>query len=87
MASFVVRALGYALDGELTPEGDNPFGDTAGSPHTDNITVAASSGSRLGRTPTAFEPNDDVRRDQMGSFIARTLDVMVAEGIELTPID
>ena len=86
MASFLIRGLEYALDTDLAPEGDNPFGDTDGSPHTDNITVANELGIALGRTSSAFEPNDDVRRDQMGSFIARTLDVMVAEGFELTPL-
>jgi hypothetical protein len=86
MASFLIRGLEYALDTELAPAGDNPFGDTEGSPHTDNITVANELGIALGRTETAFVPNDDVRRDQMGSFIARTLDVMVEEGFELTPI-
>ena len=86
MASFIVRALEYALDTDLAPAGSNPFGDTAGSPHTDNITVASDLGIALGRTDTAFEPNSDVRRDQMGSFIARTLDVMVDEGLTLAPL-
>jgi hypothetical protein len=85
MASFIVRSLEVALERQLlAPPG--PFTDTAGSPHSRNIDVAADLGIALGRTTTTFDPNADVRRDQMASFLKRSLDVLVDEGRTLTPL-
>jgi hypothetical protein len=86
MASFLVRTLEFALDTELSAE-RAPFTDvSANGPHASNIDVAYALGIAEGRTETTFEPRRQVRRDQMGSFLARTLDVMDAEGFELTPL-
>ncbi|MTV27453.1 PKD domain-containing protein [Nitriliruptoraceae bacterium ZYF776] len=85
MASFLVRTLEAILERDLTAP-SSPFVDTRGSVHAGNIDVAASLGIALGRTPTTYAPRADVRRDQMASFLARTLDVLVDEDVELTPL-
>jgi subtilisin family serine protease len=85
MASFLVRSLEVVLDRDLTSTGPGPFTDIGGV-HADNIRVANELGIAQGRTRTTFAPNRDVRRDQMGSFIARSLDVLDGEGIRLTPL-
>ncbi|MTV27237.1 S-layer homology domain-containing protein [Nitriliruptoraceae bacterium ZYF776] len=85
MASFLVRSLEVALERDLTASGSGPFTDT-GAPHAANIAVAAELGIAAGRTPTTFAPNDDVRRDQMASFLARSLALLQAEGVEVTPL-
>jgi hypothetical protein len=87
MASFLIRSLEVVLDRDLRASGPGPFTDIAGSPHADNIRVASELEIAKGRTATRFVPNDAVRRDQMASFIARSLRVLHAEGVELTPID
>jgi hypothetical protein len=84
MASFLIRSLRVVLDREMAAP-PAPFTDTAGSPHRANIDIAHDLGIAAGRTATTFEPNADVRRDQMASFIARSLQVLVDEGVELTP--
>jgi subtilisin family serine protease len=86
MASFLVRSLEVALGRDLSPTAAGPFTDIAGSVHADNIRVANELGIAEGRTTTTYEPNADVRRDQMASFIARSLSVLQDEGIELTPL-
>jgi hypothetical protein len=45
-----------------------------------NINKAAEAGIATGTAPFRFEPAHEVRRDQMASFIARTLQHAVAEG-------
>jgi hypothetical protein len=84
MASFLIRSLQVILDRELSAP-PAPFTDTAGSPHRENIDIAYDLGIAAGRSATTFEPNADVRRDQMASFIARSLQVLVDEGVDLTP--
>jgi hypothetical protein len=84
MASFIVRSLELILERDLSAP-PSTFTDIAGSTHRENIDVAASLGIAEGRNATTFAPNDDVRRDQMASFIARSLQVLDDEGVELTP--
>jgi subtilisin family serine protease len=86
MASFLVRSLEVALGRDLSPTAAGPFTDIAGSVHADNIRVANELGIAAGRTTTTYAPNADVRRDQMASFIARSLTVLQDEGIDLTPL-
>ncbi len=86
MASFLVRTVEVVLDRDLAPEGTGPFTDIR-PPHADNIRVAGELGIALGTSATSFAPEQHVRRDQMGSFIARTLQALVDEGVELTPLD
>jgi subtilisin family serine protease len=79
MASFLVRAYEFAA-GERLAASRNYFGDTAGNPHRDNINKAAEAGFASGFADGTYRPALAVRRDQMGSFIARTLDRLVARG-------
>jgi choice-of-anchor B domain-containing protein len=84
MASFIIRAL-EAISGDELTAPPAPFTDTVGSVHAGNIDVAYDLGITEGRTATTYAPQDDVRRDQMGSFLARTLGVLAEDGVTLTP--
>jgi hypothetical protein len=54
---------------------DNPFTDVGPGAHHDNILCLAAAGITRGTTDnTTYSPNNPVLRDQMASFIARTLD-------------
>jgi hypothetical protein len=73
MTTFLVRAYAEAAPTELLSPAQ-PFTDVAGNTHESNINKAASAGIAAGTTATTFSPSLDVRRDQMASFIMRTLD-------------
>ena len=81
-ASMIVRAVDLVLD-EPLPAPAGPFTDTAGSVHEEAIDAAAAAGITHGVTPTTFEPGADTRRDQMASLLARTLEVLADDGIDL----
>ncbi|HSJ33840.1 MAG TPA: S-layer homology domain-containing protein [Acidimicrobiia bacterium] len=71
MASFLVRAL------DLPAADQNPFTDTAGSVHLDDIDALAQADITKGCNPpdnTRYCPNDPVTRAQMASFLVRALD-------------
>jgi hypothetical protein len=54
---------------------DNPFTDLPASDvHFDNVLCMAFAEITLGTTPTTYSPSTNVRRDQMASFIARSID-------------
>jgi hypothetical protein len=54
---------------------DNPFTDLPASDvHFDNVLCMAFAEITLGTTPTTYSPSTPVRRDQMASFIARSID-------------
>src|SRR4051794_25529237 len=54
---------------------DNPFTDLPASDvHFDNVLCMAFAGITQGTTPTTYSPSTNVRRDQMASFIARSID-------------
>jgi hypothetical protein len=80
MASFVVRTLEHVLD--VRPPADRPwFDDVAGSVHRDNIVRAREWGITLGTSdPRAFLPGRTITREQMASFVARTLDEIARDG-------
>ena len=70
MASFLARALG--LPDSVT----DWFTDDDGDTHEDNINKIADDGITLGCDDQGnYCPGDDVRRDQMASFIGRALDL------------
>jgi hypothetical protein len=75
MASFLVRAL------DLLAVAGNRFTDVSGT-HTANINALAEAGVTLGcdQAGTLFCPNDKVTREQMGSFLARGLDLPPVAG-------
>lgn len=70
MATFIVRTAEYA-SGPL-PRPADYFSDDAGTTHEPNINAAAAAGLAAGISePGRFAPDWSVRRDQMGSFLAR----------------
>lgn len=78
MASVLVRAYEHATGFALQP-GPDRFGDDAGSSHEAGIARAATAAFTTGRTATTFEPDATVRREQLASFLARTLDRAVRD--------
>jgi hypothetical protein len=71
MASFLARAAG------LEPSSGTTFTDVdAGNVHTPNIYAVLEAGITTGRTATTYAPSDDVRRDQMASFLVRMVDLL-----------
>jgi hypothetical protein len=71
MATFLVRALP-----NLTPGPGDSFGDDDGSVHEPNIEGLVAGGVTLGcdaARPDLYCPGDDVRRDQMATFLGRAL--------------
>jgi hypothetical protein len=71
MASFLVRAL------DLPTADQNPFTDTSGSVHQNDISALAQADITKGCNPpqnTQYCPDDPVTRAQMASFLVRALD-------------
>jgi hypothetical protein len=80
MATFLVNAAEFILDTELTSELDW-FDDVAGNIHEHSILVARDLGITLGTTePREFAPHRDMTREQMASFLARTMDALARQG-------
>ena len=82
MASFLARALG------LPPATQDYFDDDNGDVHEDNINRIAAAGITLGVKPRLFDPGGVVPRDQMASFLARSIpDLVPATGDQFTDDD
>jgi M6 family metalloprotease-like protein len=79
MAKFLVNAYEHVSENSLSADGDF-FADDNGTTHEENINKSASAGFTNGRPSGGYEPAAPVRRDQMASFLARTLDLLVEEG-------
>ena len=73
MASFLARTIEYATAGDLPDAPTAGFTDTQGNVHARNIDRLSATGIVLGTTPSLFDPAGQVRRDQMASFLTRTL--------------
>jgi hypothetical protein len=87
MATFLRRTLEFATGDSLAAP-RSPFTDVpARYVHARGVDVTYDLGIAQGRTATTFVPNGAVQRDQMGSFLARTLEVMGDAGFELAPLD
>jgi hypothetical protein len=87
MATFLRRTLEFATGDDLAAP-RSPFTDVpTGYVHARGVDVTYDLGIAQGRTATTFVPNGAVQRDQMGSFLARTLGVMSDAGFELAPLD
>jgi hypothetical protein len=82
--SLIVRAYEFAT-GETLPEGRDRFRDDDGSVHERNVNKGAEAGFVEGTSSTTFAPSDPVRRDQLASFVVRTLDRMVGDGYASPP--
>jgi hypothetical protein len=97
MAALIRRALSWLDDGDATngsaPEDadESSFGDTADSVHGDDIDALAEQGIVAGFDDGDYRPQDDVRRDQMASFVMRGYDYAIeaelGEGPEDLPED
>lgn len=80
MATFIIRALEHRSGGPVG-DGQTPpdyFSDDDGDTHEANINKAAMVGI-TGGSGDGYDPQRRVRRDQMASFIARSLAELVEE--------
>lgn len=88
MAAFLVR--GYDLRAAQAEQpsmapGEDWFYDDQASPLRDSIDKAATAGIASGTGGGRYQPDGAVRRDQMASFVARTLDLVVEQGMATPP--
>lgn len=75
MASFLVNFIEVATDsGAADPSEPAVFDDIAGTTHATNIAVAADLEITVGRTPTSYEPAEDVTRSQMATFVRNAIE-------------
>lgn len=75
----------YRMAGE--PEGtiENPFTDVAdGQWYTDAVVWAAETGITVGTSADTFNPNDNVTREQMATFLYRFAEYESLDPIEIT---
>jgi uncharacterized lipoprotein YddW (UPF0748 family) len=87
MASVVARMfeLGYA---DPLPAGPLPFIDVApGSVHADAIARLVTAGIVVGTSPTTYSPGSTVRRDQMASFMVRSISRLVEQSLATLPTE
>lgn len=82
MATFLVRVLRHRTGAEA-PSGQDWFFDDETSAHQANINAAATAGLASGNGLGAYSPQATVRRDQMGTFLARLLQAFVTAGAPL----
>ncbi|GGI07992.1 S-layer homology domain-containing protein [Egicoccus halophilus] len=78
MATMLVRAAEVANGERFATASASGFTDTRGSVHAGSIDLAHGLGIASGVTATRFAPADAVRRDQMATFLVRTLEVVQA---------
>ena len=75
MATFLARAA------ELDPVDGSGFDDVdADDVHRENIYAVRDAGITQGVSDSRFAPDDEVRRDQMASFLMRLVDFLDAQG-------
>ena len=79
MARFLANAAQHVLGTPLATSGDL-FTDDAGSIFETDINRVAQTGLTGGFSDGTYRASGTVTRDQMGSFLARTLDLFVVEG-------
>jgi hypothetical protein len=82
MARFLANAAQHVLGAPL-PAGPDLFRDDDGSVFEADIDRVAVAGLTGGRADGTYDPAGRVTREQMGSFLARTLDLFVANGARL----
>lgn len=78
MAAFLARAVQYRTGQPMAERGDY-FADDTASVHEADINRVAAAGI-TGGSNGRYHPGQSVTRDQMGSFLARTLDLFVVGG-------
>ncbi len=79
MAAFLARAEQLARGAQL-PVATTRFADIAGDPFAEDIGRISGVGIAAGVTATEYVPSAPVRRNQMASFLARTLNLLVVAG-------
>jgi hypothetical protein len=79
MATFLLRAVKHRTGRDLTSRTDW-FWDDEGNVHQAAINAVAEAGLATGTGGAAYSPEAPVRRDQMASFLTRTLEVYVENG-------
>jgi hypothetical protein len=84
MAKFLVMAYESRSGRGLSGTADY-FDDDNGTTHEANINKAAAAGFTGGAATGGYGPGLPVKRDQMGSFIARVLDLLAADGEAMPP--
>ena len=85
MATFLVNAYEHRSEKELPTPTDDAFSDDEGGTHEDSTNKAAAAGFAAGVGGTSYAPRSLVRRDQMASFLARVLDLLVEDGLAQPP--
>jgi beta-lactamase superfamily II metal-dependent hydrolase len=88
MAAFLTRAYDYRATqhgAETLWYDADYFPDDETSPLQKEINKAAHAGFTSGYGDGTYRPGGDVRRDQMASFLARVLDLVVEEGMTTVP--
>ena len=76
MTSFLNRAIAQVTGSALSSDTDF-FADDVTSVHHPSINALAAQGIVVGRGDRSYHPTASVRRDQMASFTARTLDYLM----------
>src|SRR3546814_3568242 len=82
MATFVVRAA-ELYSGSVLPAASGVFSDIGSHTLAPSIAKAAQVGIAAGTGTGRYLPNEPVTRAQMASFLARLLDLLVAEHGEI----
>lgn len=88
MAALLTRAYDYRARqaGQAAlPDGVNFFSDDDTSPLHREINASAAAGFAGGYGDGTYRPGLTVLRDQMGAFLARTLDLVVERGMATVP--
>lgn len=88
MAAFLTRAYDYRARqaGQAAlAEGENSFADDDRSTLHQEINTSAAAGFAGGYDDGTYRPGVTVLRDQMGAFLARTLDLVVERGMAGVP--
>ena len=80
MASFLVNTYEH-LVGDAPSPSSRWFRDTRGSVHESAAESLWGLGITAGTATRTYDPHPDVRRDQMGSFVARLLDRLVRDEV------
>jgi hypothetical protein len=80
MASFLNRAVQF-MTGSPFATADDYFIDDETSVHEQNINGVASAAIAVGDGANLYSPGEDVPRDQMASFLMRTLAVLHESGL------
>jgi len=93
MASFLMRAAGYALEDnpdafedDFSDDADQVFTDVPpGNTHFGNVNAASEFGLAQGFVDGLYRPGQSTRRDQMASFVVRLLNFLaVPTEVEIT---